>query len=131
MKRSKQWYRNGEETQQTSTECALSQRFWLCTGSLSFVQKLRVSIQGPPGSWENCGLDLQRNGEIKAETEVRDRVGSRGEGCLPLLGPSPHQVSPSVGLQSMQGEGERLRTHPPFLPSLPPATSQFPQEQGC
>lgn len=61
----------------------------------------------------------------------RGGVGSRGEGCLPLLGPSPHQVSPSVGLQSMQGEGERLRTHPPFLPSLPPATSQFPQEQGC
>lgn len=29
------------------------------------------------GSWESCGLDLQRNGEIKAETEVRDRVGAK------------------------------------------------------
>lgn len=121
MKRKKQRCQNGEETRQTSTDGALSQRFWLCAGSLSLVQKLRVSIQGPPGSWESCGSDLQRNGEIKAETEVRDRgggrggVGSRGEGCLPLLGPSPHQLSPSVGLQSGRGH-----THTPHscLPCL-------------
>lgn len=54
-----------------------------------FFQKLRVSIHGPPGSWESCGSDLQRNGEIKAETEVRDRgggrrgVGSRVRGVCP------------------------------------------------
>lgn len=96
------------------------------SGSLFKGRKLGKLWVGFAKEWRDQSRNRgQRQGGGK------DGVGSRGEGCLPLLGPSPHQVSPSVGLQSMQGEGERLRTHPPFLPSLPPATPQFPQEQGC